>query len=189
LVSEIEKEPIPASTALLDRVPGELRRHLQIREGRFYLAQSPLESNAQVGDVRFGFRVIRPVVVSILARQAGNSFEPFKASNGTEVFRLTMGEQTAGSMFGDQHAESTAHTWGIRGFGFLLMFLGITLCLQGMDVWGLEFPAGMALVATLGTIAAAWMTYRPLVAWSLLGVAALGAASGVYRLVSSGRGE
>ena len=99
-----------------------------------------------------------------------------------------MGEQSAGSMFGIQHAESTAHTWGIRGFGFVVMFLGITLCLQAMDVWGLVLPAGMALVATLCAIAAAWMTYRPLVAWSLLGVAAVGAAFALYRLIISGRG-
>jgi hypothetical protein len=46
----------------------------------------------------------------------------------------------------------------------------------------------MALVATLCAIAAAWMTYRPLVAWSLLGVAAVGAAFALYRLIISGRG-
>ncbi|HUE14579.1 MAG TPA: TMEM43 family protein [Planctomycetaceae bacterium] len=189
LVSEIDREQIPASAALLDRVPGELRKHLQIREGRFYLAQNPSQSNAQVGDVRFGFRVIRPTVVSILARQTGKSFEPFAASNGMEVFRVIAGEQSANSMFGVQHAESTVHTWGIRGFGFSLMFLGITLCLQAMDVWGLVLPAGIALVATLCTIAVAWMTYRPLVAWSLLAVAAVGAAYGLFRLVISGRGR
>ncbi len=189
LAGEIDREPIPASPALLARVPGEFRKHLQIREGRFYLAQDPTQSKEQAGDVRFGFRVTRPTVVSILARQSGKSFEPFTASNGTEVFRLAMGEQTADSMFGIQRAESTAHTWGIRGFGFLLMFLGITLCLQAMDVWGLVLPAGAALVATLCIIAAAWMTYRPLVAWSLLAVAAVGAAFGVVRLVISGRGE
>jgi hypothetical protein len=189
LVSEIDREQIPPSPALLGRVPGELRQHLQIREGRFYLARDPRQSNEQVGDVHFSFRVIRPTVVSILARQAGHSFAPFTASNGTEVFRLTMGEQSAGSQFGVQHSESTAHTWGIRGFGFLLMYLGITLCLQAMDVWGLLLPAGIAFVATLCAIAAAWMTYRPLVAWSLLAVAAVGAAFGLVRLVISGRGE
>jgi hypothetical protein len=188
LVSQIEREQIPASPALLDRVPGELRKHLTIREGWFYLAQDPSQSHPQIGDVRFSFRAIRPAVVSILARQAGNSFEPFTASNGTEVFRLIMGEQSAGSMFGIQQAESTAHTWGIRGFGFSLMFLGMTLCLQAMDVWGLVLPAGMAFVATLCTIAAAWMTHRPFVAWSLLAVAAVVAAFGLLRLVISGRG-
>ena len=189
LVGEIEREPIPASPALLDRVPGEFRKHLQIREGRFYLARDPGQSSAQVGDVRFGFRVVRPTVVSILARQAGNSFVPFTASNGTEVFRLSMGEQTADSMFGIQHAESTVHTWGFRGFGFTLMLLGITLCLQSMDVWGLALPTGIALVATLCTIAAAWLPYRPFVAGSLLAVAAVGAGSGLVRLVISGRAD
>jgi hypothetical protein len=188
LVSEIDREQMPASRALLERVPAGLRQHLQIREGRLYLARDPRQSNQQVGDVRFSFRVIRPTVVSILARQAGHSFAPFTASNGAEVFRLTMGEQSAGSQFGLQHSESTAHTWGIRGFGFFLMFLGITLCLQAMDVWGLVLPAGVALVATLSVIAAAWITYRPLVAWSLLSVAAIGAAVGLLRLVISRRG-
>jgi hypothetical protein len=189
LVSELDKEPIPASPALLDRVPGEFRKHLQIREGRFYLAQDPSQSKEQVGDVRFGFRVTRPTVVSILARQSGKSFEPFTASNGTEIFRLAMGAQTANSMFSIQRAESTVHTWGFRGFGFTLMFLGITLCLQSMDVWGLMLPVGIALVATLCTIAAAWMPYRPLMAWPLLAVAVVGAASGLVRLVISGRAD
>jgi transmembrane protein TMEM43 len=189
LAGEIDREPIPATPVLLDRVPLEFRKHLQIREGRFYLAQDPSQSKQQVGDVRFGFRVIRPTVVSILARQSGKSFEPFTTSNGTQVFQLAMGEQTADSMFGIQHAESTVHTWGFRGFGFTLMFLGITLCLQGMDLWGLALPVGLALVATLCTIAAAWMPYRPVVAWSLLGIAAVGAAAGLVHLVISGRAD
>jgi hypothetical protein len=190
LLSQLdERAPIPASQALLDRVPAELRTHLTIRDGRFYLPHDPRQPNEQIGDVRFGFRVIRPAVVSILALQVGNSLAPFTTSNSQEVFRLTIGEQSAGSMFNIQHAESTAHIWGVRAFGFLFMFFGVALTFLAVEDWGLLFPAGTALLATLCTIAAAWITYRPFVAWSLLGVAAVLGALGVARLVISGRGE
>ena len=122
LVSQIDgRERIPASTALLDRVPAPLRKQLQIREGSFdngpttpclYLARDPSESKVQIGDIRFSFRVIRPAVVSILACQVKNSFAPFTASNGTQVFRLVMAEQSASSMFDIQHAESSSSSVG-----------------------------------------------------------------------------
>jgi Transmembrane protein 43 len=190
LLSQIDaREPIAASPALLERVPGELRQHLTIRDGHFYLAHDLGQSTEQVGDVRFRFRVIRPLVVSILARQAGNSFAPFTTSNGTEVFRLAIGEQSASSMFDLQHAESTAHIWGVRFFGFLLMFFGVALSILAVEDWGLLPPAGTAFVATLCTIAAAWMSYRPLVAWALFCVAGVVGAAGLLRLVIGRRGE
>ena len=184
LVSQIDgRERIPISTALLDRVPAPLRKQLQIREGSFdngptttclYLARDPSQSKVQIGDIRFSFRVIRPAVVSILARQVKNSFAPFTASNGTQLFRLMMGEQSASSMFDIQHAESSSSAWGLRVVGFGLLFFGLVICLQNTVDKVLVTPAAIAFLLTLCTIAAAWMTHRPFVALSLLAVAAVG---------------
>ena len=182
LVSQIDaREPIPINTALLDRVPAPLRQQLQIREGFFYngrltclyLARDPSQSEVQIGDIRFSFRVIRPAVVSILARQVNKSFMPFTASNGTELFRLIMGEQSASSMFDIQQAESSSSAWGLRVVGFGLLFFGLVICLQNTVDKVLVTPAAIAFLLTLCTIAAAWMTHRPFVALSLLAVAAV----------------
>jgi WD40 repeat protein/uncharacterized membrane protein len=203
LVSEIggaEKRPI--GKALLEKVPGELRQQLQVRDDSFYLPQTPHQTDQQIGDLRITYQVIRPAEVSILARQVKDSFEPYTTSNGTPVFRLTMGEQSAAAMFETLAAENTELTWGLRLVGFLLMALGIALCFQpvvaaadlvpflGNLVGGgvLLFAAGMAFLLTLCTIAVAWMTYRPVVAVPLLGVAAVG-AYGLYRLGRTGRGD
>jgi hypothetical protein len=69
------------------------------------------------------------------------------------------------------------------------MYLGITLCLQSLDVWDLTLPVGIAFVATLCAIAAAWITYRPMVAGALFAVTAIAAAAGLLRLVISNRRE
>jgi Transmembrane protein 43 len=198
LVSQIDaRERIPASAALLDRVPAALRKQLQIWEGSFdngpgtpclYLPQDPSQSKVQIGDIRFTFRVIRPAVVSILARQVNRSFAPFAASNGAQLFRLAMGEQSASSMFDIQHAESSSSAWGLRVVGFVLMCFGLVICLQNTADNVVLTPAAIAFLLTLCTIAAAWITYRPFVASSLFAAAAVG-AYGLCRPIISYRDD
>ena len=203
LVSQIGgAQPVPVSNELLEKVPGELRQQLQVRDASFYLPQTPRQTDRQIGDLRITYQVVRPATVSVLARQVQSSFEPYTTSNGTPVFRLVMGEQSAAAMFETLATENTVLTWVLRLVGFLLMALGIALCFQPVvavanfipffgDLVGggvLLVAAGLAFLLTLGTIAVAWMTYRPWVALPLLAVAA-GGAYGLYRLGGSGRGD
>jgi len=212
LVSEIGgAEPVPVNKDLIEKVPGALRQKLQSRDNALYLPQQdPDQAEPEVGDLRITFQVVKPTVVSILGRQAKNSFEPFQTSHGTTLFRLAMGQQDAGAMFEQMAAENTTLTWVLRFVGFFVMLFGIAFCFQpivtiasfipfvGEAVQGgvMVFAAGMAFMLTLTTIALGWITYRPLVAVPLL-VAVVGGGYGLRRLAGrrrqmegdSGRGK
>lgn len=217
-------DKVPVNKELLDAVPESLRDKLQTRDGYFYQA-APKEKDttlakdkaspqsesggdfmeeepeaspgATLGDVRVQFKVVKPAVVSLLARAHGSSFEPYTGSSGTSINRLMMGDKSADAMFEQLESENTMMTWILRLVGFALMAIGIALCFQPLvaiadvipilgDIVGagtIIVAIGMALPLTLITIALGWITYRPLVGIPLMVVA----VGGLVGLVMLGR--
>ena len=137
------------------------------------------------------FEVVKPAQVSILARQLGNTFEPWVSGTGTQIERLTEGAVSAQDMLGQLEQENTILTWLLRGGGFLCMTFGIGLVFSPMAVMADVVPflgdllrMGVGLFAavvagslSLVTIATAWLAYRPVLGIGLLvlaGVLVLG---------------
>src|SRR5262249_18022919 len=126
------------------------------------------------------------------ARQVKNSFQPYATSQGTKIYLLATGEQSAAQMFTAEQTKNTLRAWVLRFVGFLLMLFGIALCFQpivaladvipffgdlvsgGLFVFGFVWPFFLSVC----TIAVGWTTYRPLVGIPLL----IGAAVGAYGL-------
>ena len=139
-------------------------------------------ASPQVGDLRIQFRVVKSAEVSILARQSGQTFAPWRSHSGTEIERLTPGSVDAQAMVQGMERENTTLTWMLRLAGFVLMAVGIGCVLRPLVVVADVIPLlgkllgmGVALTAgliaaffTLLTIALAWMAYRPLVGIGLL---------------------
>jgi len=192
---------VPAGQANLDRLPADLRRQFQVRDSALYLPVVPGQSDLQIGDLRITHHVTRPATVSILAKQVKNSFESYATPNGTALFRLTMGEQSAKEMFDTLATENTVLTWVLRVVGFVIMVFGLLLCFQPIVAVAEFVPflgdvvaggigvvcLGLAFLLTLCTIAAGWITYRPWVALPLLAVVGFG-FYGLYRLGRSREG-
>jgi len=193
---------VPVNQAHLDKLPADLRRQFQVRDSAFFLPASPGQLDLQIGDLRITHRVTRPATVSILAKQVKNSFESYATPNGTALFRLTMGEQSAKDMFDTLATENTVLTWVLRVVGFVMMVFGLLLCFQPIVAVAEFVPflgdvvaggvgvvcLGLAFLLTLCTIAAGWITYRPLVALPLLAVVGLG-FYGLYRIGRSREGD
>ncbi|MBV8264721.1 MAG: TMEM43 family protein, partial [Planctomycetaceae bacterium] len=139
----------------------------------------------KVGDVTVEFQQVRPTTVSLLAQQAGDTFQPFRTRAGDAIDRLQVGTATADEMFQDAVAENHLLTWVLRLVGFVLMAIGIGLVLGPLSVFADVIPwlgsivrggtgliaCGVALVLSLVTIALGWIVYRP-----VLGIAVLVAA-------------
>ena len=169
---------------------------VHITDGVFFIGNDPQTPN--VGDVRVSFRAVRPGAVSIVARQIGNTFEPYHAEAGGNVFLLEESIVSADAMFESAQASNVMMTWILRAVGFVLMFVGLSMVFQPIAVFGDVVPivgrllgTGIGLVAgliaaclSLVTIAIAWLAYRPLLGVALL---ALGVGAAVLLAKMSGK--
>ncbi|MBU1567286.1 MAG: TMEM43 family protein [Proteobacteria bacterium] len=156
---------------------------VQMQTNGFYFGRD--SNSPQVGDLRMTYRVVLPAEISLVARQVGTSFEPYKAAAGGTIELLSMGIHAADTMFQEAQQENTIMTWALRFAGFVLMAIGSNMLLAPLVVLADVVPAigsligaGTKFISTLLsgvlsfiTIAIAWFVYRPLLALSLLGVA------------------
>lgn len=153
--------------------------------GGFYLGADP--ASPQLGDVRVTFQVVRPGDVSVIAKQAGQTFAPFVAQAGGTIELLQAGVCTAEAMIQKAQQDNRVLTWLIRLGGFLVMLIGLNLVFKPLPVLASVLPflgrvvaAGTGLVAfllaaacSLCTIAVAWIAYRPILGALLLAAAVL----------------
>lgn len=165
-------------------LPPALDGKMKREGGSFYLGND--SASPQVGDLRIKFMTVNPSPVTIVAKQVGNSFEPYYTSSGDSIEMLQIGRLSIEEMFHRAEAENKMWTWIIRGGGFLLMFFGLSLLLKPISVFADVLPflgniaeAGTDLIAFLVaivlsscTIAVAWFFYRPLLSIALFAVGA-----------------
>ena len=191
LVGEFNSfETLPMEQKDLDKLPADLSKQVRLAQNLFYLSNDPQKSapdpdKPEIGDLRITFEVVKPATVSILARQLGDTFEPWQSATGSTIDRLTVGTVSAENMLGQMEKENTTMTWVLRAVGFLLMAFGVGLVFSPLAVsanvlpflgnllrMGIGLFAGVvAATLSLVTIAVAWLAYRPLLGTGLLVVA------------------
>ena len=139
-------------------------------------------SSPQIGDVRISFSYVPVKDVSLIAKQSGNSFSPYRTSTGSSIALIESGIVSADDMFASAHAENNMWTWILRIVGFLLMTGGFAAILKPLSVVAdvvpfignmLEMGAGIisgviSFALSFIIIAAAWIFYRPVLGVSLL---------------------
>ncbi len=192
LVGEFNSfETLPMEQKDIDKLPADLSKQVRLAQNLFYLSNDPQKSapdpdKPEIGDLRITFEVVKPATVSILARQLGDTFEPWQSATGSTIDRLTVGTVSAENMLGQMEKENTTMTWVLRAVGFLLMAFGVGLVFSPLAVsadvlpflgdllrMGIGLFAGVvAATLSLVTIAVAWLAYRPLLGTGLLVVAA-----------------
>jgi hypothetical protein len=183
-------DPVDISAA---EPPESIRDRAQ-RSGSGFHAGNP--GLPVLGDLRITFTQVSPGEASVVARQFGDTFEPYRAKAGGSIELVAMGTQSAQAMFDTAMTHNTVRTWILRAVGLALMLFGLMLILNPLatladvvPIMGSLARAGtgaisfaVALCLSLVTIAAAWIAYRPLVAIGLLVAAALAAyAIGRFR--------
>jgi len=148
-----------------------------------YLGKDP--GTPQVGDIRLSFQEVKPMEISLVARQVNATFEPYRAKAGGTIELLEAGSHSAEGMFQQAQKSNTILTWALRAAGFFLMMIGLQLILGPLPVladvvplFGTIVGAGTGFIAALiaailsfCTIAVAWIVYRPLIGIILLVVA------------------
>lgn len=163
-------------------VPASLGERAAVVDGGFHVGDP---ANPEIGDLRVRYSVVEPGPASVVARQVGNSFEPYPTDVGGSIDLLESSTASAAAMFESAQSANTVLTWIVRAVGFFVMFLGISMMLRPLSVTADVIPmlgnlvgVGVGLVAFLlsaalasVTIGVAWLFYRPLLGGSLLAVA------------------
>jgi hypothetical protein len=164
---------------------------VQAIDGALYVGKDP--GQPSVGDYKITFAEIKAQAASVVARQAGPTFEAYRTRAGGNVELVAAGSIPASDMFKDAQDNNRLWTWLIRLGGCVLMFIGFLLIMNPLAVLADVIPilggivgAGTAVVAFLCTaalapvvIAIAWFAYRPVVALITLVVGGALVAGGI----------
>jgi Transmembrane protein 43 len=179
LVCKIDREqvfPLGGDT----RIPESLQGKVKVVNASFYVGADP--ANPQIGDARITFKVTPSTEVSVIAQQKGKSFGPYLTTAGGTIELLQTGIHNAAAMIQKAQADNTLMTWLLRGLGFILMLIGLSLIMKPLSVLASVVPflgkvveMGTGLIAfllaaifSLVTIAIAWIVYRPLLGGLLI---------------------
>jgi hypothetical protein len=139
-------------------------------------------NDPQIGDVRIRFTAVNPSTVSIVAQQAGNTFQPYVTRAGGNVLLLEPGTVGQEQMFQMALDDNARLTWILRLVGLVVMASGLGALLRPLSVFADVVPlfgrivaAGAGIISFLValalsalTIALAWLAFRPLIGGGLL---------------------
>lgn len=164
-------------------LPKAIKKSGQVYDSGFYIGLDA--ANPQVGDIRVKFAMVKPVDVSVIAKQIGNTFEPYIAKARGSIELLQVGIHSADAMIQAAQDSNTMLTWLLRLGGFICMMMGLNLFLRPLSVIADVVPiagtvvgAGAGIIAflvaapiTLITIGIAWIFYRPLIGIVLIVIA------------------
>lgn len=189
IIDDIDNEtPLPVEPSDLQRVDPKWREKLKPYAGGYYLGADPAHAdpaNPQIGDVRVKFSVVEPGPLSVIAQQTGGTLRRYQTRNDA-LHLVAVGNVSADQMFADAEHANTVLTWLVRGGGFLAMTIGLAVMLNPLKVLADVVPllgsiagTGIFLVSavvsgviSLLVIATAWLFYRPLLAVTLIALAA-----------------
>lgn len=181
LIQEIDNwKPVAVDSS--SPVPAALGSRGMIHGDGYYRGDDP--GNPAIGDVRITFKAVYPGPVSLIAAQQGSSFAPYATKTGGTISLLQTGIHSAVDMFKTAHFHNRLLTWGLRAGGVLMMFIGLALLLKPLSVFADVIPfvgnivqAGTGLIAFVLALffgfmvmGVAWIFYRPVLGFSLMGV-------------------
>jgi hypothetical protein len=186
------EQPLAVADAQAQAVQKRTGKAAQVADGVLYVGSDPAQP--ALGDYRITFSEVPRQRASIVARQAGPTFEPYRTEAGGTVALIVAGEVPAADMFKEAQADNRFWTWIIRAGGALLMFIGFALLMGPIGVLADVIPilgdvvrVGTGLTALMLTavlapivIAVSWFWYRPLVAVIVLVVGAVLAYGAIH---------
>lgn len=143
-------------------------------------------ANAQIGDIKVALRYVpTPSTISLVAKQVGNTFEPYLAKSGANVDLFADGTKSAEAMFEQARKNNQLMAWLLRALGVFLCFIGFKTLFQPLEVLA-DFIPFLAKVVGFGTslvsaccagfvslvaIAVGYLYYRPVIGITLLVIA------------------
>lgn len=172
-------------------------RTVTVSGDTIYMGANP--QTPVIGDTRVSYQVTPAAETSVVGRQNGDGFLPYRARNGSEFLLVAAGDVPAADMFQSAQDANNIMAWIFRALGMVLLMVGFGLILAPLGVLADVLPlAGtivrmgtgligfvLGLIVGTVTIALAWLAFRPITTIIILAIGGA-IAFGVYRL---GRGR
>ncbi|MCE5328672.1 MAG: TMEM43 family protein [Planctomycetaceae bacterium] len=185
---------LPVTRETLARLGDDLRPRIRLDGAMLYVqaalpaaatsapATMPAAAPVAVGDARIAFKAVQPGEISLVAKQAGSTFQPYVAKTGSKILLLTAGSHSAAEMFQSKMDSNTLMAWLLRLGGVVAMTIGAALILAPLKTVADVVPMLGSLVAmgtgivaiavalplSLLVIAIGWLVYRPVIGILLL---------------------
>lgn len=169
----------------VDNLPESLKSQMKPFNGGYYLGDDPLQS--KVGDLKIQYSIVKSNDITLIAKQIGNTFEPFHTHAGGTISMLETGKHSIQYMFTKAFEKNELITWWYRIGGMMLMWMGLSLLFRPIAVFA-DFLPLLGVIANTGigfitfllaltisftVIGIAWIAIHPLVG-SLVVAAGLG---------------
>lgn len=88
-----------------------------------------VQGNPEIGDIRISYTALAsPTTVTVFGQQSGQGLVPYLYDKSSTFFRALTGDRN--SAISQLQTEHTLITWLLRGAGFLMLWLGLTLVLN-----------------------------------------------------------
>ncbi|MFO0663530.1 MAG: TMEM43 family protein [Polyangiaceae bacterium] len=196
LLSKLSKfEALPITQEMLDAAPLDVKSKAKVSPGGMSVFLGGKPEAPEVGDVRVTFYVVKPEIVSVVAKQEAAKFTPFvpntaaaqSAGPSASVFEAVDGDEQPKNMLRTGGDPKTA--WYTRLAFVLAALIGSILFIKPFRPFAKKLRAeanekrafvgrlvggGMTgvLLATLGA-ALPWLEYRPLIGGAIVAVGLL----------------
>lgn len=182
LVSQINNDKsLPLDNV---KIPEIYKNNSQVINNGIYLGTNP--SEPKIGDIKIAYEYVEPGMVSVVAKQNHGMLEVYYMNEG-EIQILKTGTHSAKELFKSAKKSNFLLGWGLRFGGWMVMFIGFAMIFAPLSVIASFVPvlgsiigAGtgfiafiLASVLSLVMIAIGWISYRPIVGYSLLAIAAI----------------
>ena len=193
------QQPLPLNAASEEAIQAAAGqgRTISVAQNRIYIGENP--GAPAIGDTRVSYDLTPTAQISVVARQNGDDFLPYRTRNGSEILLVADGDVPPGDMFQSAQDTNNLIAWIIRVVGLILLMAGFGLILAPLGVLADVLPlAGtivrmgtgligfvLGLIVGTVTIALAWLAFRPVTTIIILAVGGA-IAFAVYRF---GRGR
>ncbi len=91
-----------------------------------YITNSENLDSPKIGDWRIHYEYAKDKMVTVVAKQQGNSFGPYYTSNKKEIYSLEEGEKTANEYLSDLEEQKSPFNLIIAIIGVFFIFLGVS---------------------------------------------------------------
>ena len=177
LVSKLNDfQPLPLDEQMRLKLSPELKNTLKLLDSSYYLGKNP--GSPEIGDTKITFEAVKPGHVTVVAKQVGNTVEPYSTSGGNQLEILMSGEHSAREVFKAKEKENLLWGWGLRAAGLFLLFVGFSLLMRPAVVLadvvpifgslveiGTSFIAAVLAVVSFAIVfAVSWFRFRPTLA-------------------------
>jgi len=171
----------------VDNISDEYARQNMVIYGNgFYMGDNP--GYPGIGDMKIKFQYVPEGTVSLIAAQTGSTFSSYATKRGGSLLLLRSGYHSADNLFTLAERDNAVVTWLVRLVGFIMMYIGLNMVSQPLEVVLDRIPfvgrfvgdlmggattivnCIVAAALSISTIAIAWFAYRPLLTFFLLGI-------------------